>query len=95
MPISRAASTRTLCPTNPEIPGDEGCPLYRGALAVNPTNGDTFAWTVDIDDQDQGLWQDQCVLSGSLCTNASIVFGTQWNTSAAHGRPAPTGARRP
>ena len=72
----------TLCPTNPEIPGDEGCPLYRGALAVNPTNGDTFAWTVDIDDQDQGLWQDQCVLSGSLCTNTSIIFGTQWNTGA-------------
>ena len=71
-----------LCPTNPEIPGDEGCPIYRGALAVNPTNGDTFVWTVDIDNNDQGLWQDQCALSSGSCTNATITFGKQWNTAA-------------
>jgi hypothetical protein len=74
----------TLCLTNTGIAGDEGCPIFRGALAVNPTNGDTFAWTVDIDDQDQGLWQDVCSLSSSSgkCTNGSIAFGTQWSTTA-------------
>lgn len=80
-----------LCPTNSGFPGDEGCPIYRGALAVNSSNGDTFAWTVDIDDQDQGLWQDQCVPSSGECTNAAIAFGTQWNTSsAAEGMDAST-----
>jgi hypothetical protein len=72
----------TLCPTNPRVPGNEGCPIYRGALAVNATNGDTFAWTVDIDNQDQGIWQDKCSLSGSSCSNGSITFGTQWNSAA-------------
>ena len=71
-----------LCPTNSGSSGDEACPIYRGALAVNPQTGDTFAWTVDIDDQDQGLWQDKCALSGGACTNGSITFARQWNTNA-------------
>jgi hypothetical protein len=71
----------TLCPTNSRIPGDEGCPIYRGALAVNPTNGDTFAWTVDIDNRDQGIWQDVCTPNGGNCSNA-LAFATQWDTTA-------------
>jgi hypothetical protein len=77
-----AGLTTVLCPTNPGIPGDEGCPIYRGALAVNPQTGDTFAWTVDLDNQDQGfLWQDQCGLSVSSCTNKTITFAQQWSTT--------------
>ena len=58
------------------------CPIYRGALAVNPQSGDTFAWTVDLNNQDQGLWQDKCAISGGACSNSTITFAQQWNTAA-------------
>ncbi len=74
--------TSALCPTNTQFPGDVACPIYRGALAVNPQSGDTFAWTVDLDNQDQGLWQDKCAISGGACTNSTITFAQQWNTTA-------------
>jgi hypothetical protein len=51
--------------------GVAGCPIFRGSLAVNPQTGDTFAWTVDAFNQDQGIWQDECGLvgSGASCSN--------------------------
>ena len=52
--------TKQMCPTNPGTIGSLACPIFRGALAVNPLTGDTFAWTVDVNNQDQGLWQDLC-----------------------------------
>ncbi len=55
--------------------------VYRAALAVNPVSGDTFAWSVDADNQDQGLWQDQCQISGSACSNSTLTFAKQWNTA--------------
>jgi Abnormal spindle-like microcephaly-assoc'd, ASPM-SPD-2-Hydin len=73
--------TAQMCPTNENSTGSEACPIFRGALAVNPQSGDTFAWTVDLNDQDQGLWQDQCAISEGACTNPTIAFGTQWNTA--------------
>ena len=57
-----AGLTTQMCPTDYEQSGSIACPIYRGALAVNPQTGDTFAWTVDLNDQDQGLWQDQCAI---------------------------------
>jgi hypothetical protein len=74
--------TTAYCPTRPTTTGSPACPMYRGTLAVNPLTGDTFAWTVDLDDQDQGLWQDTCAASGNTCTNSAIAFAKQWNTSA-------------
>lgn len=74
--------TTAYCPTYPTMVGSIACPIFRGALAVNPQTGDTFAWTVDIDNQDQGLWQDQCAISGGGCGNPAITFGKQWNTTA-------------
>jgi hypothetical protein len=74
--------TATQCPTNPTSLGSVDCPMFRGALAVNPVTGDTFAWTVDIDNQDQGIWQDQCGLSGGACSNQNISFSKQWSTAA-------------
>ena len=75
--------TTALCPANPGIPGSEGCPIFRGTLAVNPVTGDTFAWTVDINNQDQGIWQDKCAISNSgQCTSATITFAQQLNTTA-------------
>ncbi len=70
------------CPTNTGSIGSIACPIFRGALAVNPLTGDTFAWTVDANNQDQGIWQDQCAVSGGACANQQISFQQQWNTAA-------------
>ena len=77
-----AGLTALLCPTNPGEMGSIACPIYRGMLAVNPSTGDTFAWTVDVNDQDQGLMEDQCALSGGVCTSQTMTFGKQWSTAA-------------
>jgi len=73
--------TAQMCPPNLADIGSIACPIYRGALAVNPQTGDTFAWTVDLNNQDQGLWQDQCALSAGTCSNPAISFATRWNTA--------------
>jgi hypothetical protein len=77
-----AGLTTQLCPTNPGSTGSVACPIFRGTLAVNPLSGDTFAWTVDDENQDQGLWQDQCAISGGVCTNGTVSFARQWPTAA-------------
>ena len=75
--------TKQACPANPGQTGSVACPLFRGTLAVNPQTGDTFAWTVDLDNQDQGIWQDACAISNAgVCTSSSITFAKQWNTTA-------------
>ncbi|MGH9598628.1 MAG: choice-of-anchor D domain-containing protein [Terracidiphilus sp.] len=76
------ALTTSLCPTNPDALGSIACPIFRGTLAVNPETGDTFAWTVDIDNQDEGIWQDQCNLNAGACNNPAISFTRQLNTAA-------------
>jgi len=67
-----------LCPSNPSKTGSPGCPIFRGSLAVNPLTGDTFAWTVDGENQDQGIWQDLCAASAGACTNHTITFAQPW-----------------
>ncbi len=67
-----AALGASACPTNVGLTGSINCPIFRGTLAVNPSTGDTFAWTVDLNNQDQGLWQDQCALSGGSCSNNGV-----------------------
>jgi hypothetical protein len=74
--------TAQMCPSNLGKIGSIACPIYRGALGVDPQTGDTFAWTVDLNNQDQGLWQDQCVMSAGACGNPAIAFASQWSTSA-------------
>ncbi|HZP05425.1 MAG TPA: choice-of-anchor D domain-containing protein [Terracidiphilus sp.] len=83
-----AGLTTQLCPNNLGGAGSLSCPIFRGALAVNPASGDTFAWTVDGKNQDQGLWQDSCNLNGSACGNTSITFAKQWSTAALESRTA-------
>ncbi len=82
---------KIVCPTNYRMPGNEGCPMYRGALAVNPVTGDTFAWTVDLFNNDQGIWQDPCEFSSltNQCTNTAITFAQQWNSVALEDPQAP------
>ncbi len=81
-PGTNLSASAGLCPTNIGMTGSPDCPIFRGALAVNPATGDTFAWSVDENNQDQGLWQDVCSASGSGCGNATVTFGTQWSTTA-------------
>jgi hypothetical protein len=74
--------TTSLCPVNKGMTGSPACPIFRGALAVNPLTGDTFAWTVDENNQDQGLWQDACNANAGVCTNPMLSFATQVSTAA-------------
>jgi len=74
--------TTAFCPANSGSTGSPACPIFRGTLAVNPLTGDTFAWTVDAFNQDQGLWQDQCAVSAGACTSQAITFARQWSTKA-------------
>ena len=73
--------TTTACPTNPGGTGNPSCPMFRGALAVQPATGDTFALTVDANNVDQGLWQDACRLSGMNCATSPIAFGARLNSA--------------
>lgn len=74
--------TARMCPTNPGAIGSVACPIFRGAPAVNPVTGDTFAWTVDLNNQDQGLWQDQCAISAGSCSNQTVAFAQRLSTTA-------------
>ena len=77
--------TTTNCPANPESLGSRSCPILRGALAVQPSTGDTFALTTDSNNADQGLYQDVCSTTGqavSSCNSGSISFGTSINDTA-------------
>jgi hypothetical protein len=78
---SSSELSTALCITNTGSTGSIACPIFRGALAVNPETGDTFAWTVDLNNQDQGLWQDVCGINGDSCSNQSMTFAKQWSTT--------------
>ena len=72
-----AGLTKSACPTNLGYIGSASCPIFRGALAVNPVTGDTFAWTVNAFNQDQGIWQDKCVVSSGTCSNHTVAFSSR------------------
>ena len=72
--------TTQMCPTNRGGIGSIACPVFRGVLAINPLTGDTFAWTVDLYNQDQGLWQDSCAIAGGECSNQTIAFAQRRST---------------
>ncbi len=61
------------------------CPIFRGVLAVQPVTGDTFALTSDLNNKDEGLYQDVCSTSGlavSSCASSTVAFGKQINDAA-------------
>jgi hypothetical protein len=73
------------CPADPGSTGSTNCPIFRGVLAVQPLTGDTFALTTDLNNKDQGLYQDVCSTSGSTsggCTSSTLTFGTQLNDAS-------------
>jgi hypothetical protein len=73
--------TTMACPPAPGTTGSASCPIFRGALAVQPVTGDLFAITVDRNNLDQGLWQDVCNASGGNCA-AAVSFSQQLPSSA-------------
>ncbi len=75
----------TTCPANPGGTGQTSCPIFRGALAVQPLTGDMFALTTDLNNQDQGLFQDHCSPKGlavSNCSSNTVNFATQLSSTA-------------
>lgn len=66
--------TTLMCPTNQGYSGSQACPIYNGVLAVQPITGDTFALTADINNLDQGLWQDACQLASGSCASSTLAF---------------------
>lgn len=73
--------TMLMCPTNSRYAGSQACPIYNGALAVQPVTGDTFALTTDVNNLDQGLWRDACNLASGSCAASEPAF-TQIDDSA-------------
>lgn len=56
------ALTSALCPTDQS---SSTCPLYRAEIAVVPGRNEMYAWFVDSDSNDQGMWK-------------SVDGGTNW-----------------
>ena len=78
-----AGLAATKCPANAGGTGSIGCPMFRGALAVQPATGDLYALTVDASNGDQGLWQDLCLLtSGGACATKAPAWGARVDASA-------------
>ena len=46
--------TTAACPAQS---GNSGCPIYRGEIAVVPGRNEMYAWYVDVNDNDQGIWK--------------------------------------
>ena len=77
-----AALTTTACPTNPNSTGSPNLPH----LPLHPRRPTRLrrhlrALTVDINNNDQGLYQDACTPSGSACTNATLTFAIKIPTT--------------
>ncbi len=69
-----AGLTSAACPTRSGSTGLTSCPIFRGALAVQPVSGDTFALSVDANNGDTGLYRDVCSNTGSACANGTVLW---------------------
>ncbi len=74
--------TTALCPVGPNGKGSPNCPIFRGTLAVQPATGDLYALTVDINDVDQGLWQDLCSAASNVCSSPAPTFAHRIDNGA-------------
>ena len=74
-----AGLTAAACPASA---GAITCPLFRGALAVQPVTGDMYALSVDSANHDNGLWQDLCAAAGTACASSAPVFGHRVDAGA-------------
>lgn len=69
------------CPTDPGYAASPACPLGQAALAVNAATGDMYAWYVDANGNDRGLWEDVCAAQNGTCANA-VTFSARIATAA-------------
>ena len=69
--------TTANCPVGSNGSGSTNCPIFRGALAVQPATGDLYALTVDANNVDQGLWQDLCSATASACATSAPAFANR------------------
>ena len=75
--------TTTNCPVGVNGLGNPTtCPIFRGALAVQPVTGDLYALTVDVNNLDQGLWQDLCNATSGACSNNAPTFANRIDNAA-------------
>jgi hypothetical protein len=75
--------TAAACPpTVSNAPASSSCPIFRGALAVQPATGDLYALTVDASDIDQGLWQDLCNATNGSCASTSPTWAARIDNGA-------------
>lgn len=77
------------CPSLPGLPGSPGCPIFRGALAVQPVTGDLFALSVDQNNLDQGLWHDACNTISGACSSPTVSFAQLNDTALEAGNANP------
>jgi hypothetical protein len=74
--------TTANCPVGAKGVGSANCPIYRGALAVQPVTGDLYALTVDANNLDQGLWQDLCSANSGSCAKPAPTFANRIDNGA-------------
>ena len=74
--------TSANCPVGVNGVGSNSCPLFRGALAVQPATGDLYALTVDANNNDLGLWQDLCLATSNTCASPAPTFATRIDNKA-------------
>src|SRR6202021_23281 len=75
--------TTTNCPVGQNGLGNtRTCPIFSGALAVQPATGDLYALTVDANNLDQGLWQDLCNATSGSCANNAPTFANRIDNAA-------------
>ena len=74
--------TTAMCPTRPTSTGSPACPIYRGALAVNPFTGDTFAWTVDVPIRTRASGRTDARPAAGACTNQAMLSGNNGTPAA-------------
>jgi hypothetical protein len=71
--------TSIACPSH--VATQNSCPIYRGDLSVVPGRNEMYAWYVDADDNDQGIWQSTnsglswIQISDAGITNCGDSFG--------------------
>jgi hypothetical protein len=71
--------TTTACPSHTASPST--CPIYRGEISVVPGRDEMYVWYVDVNDNDQGIWQSTdggttwTQINDAGITNCGDVFG--------------------
>jgi hypothetical protein len=73
--------TAAACPPATANYATSACPIFRGALAVQPVTGDIFALTVDSSNRAAGFYQDVCAASGTSCASNTVLFANALNAT--------------